>query len=390
MVNEHRELKEMISTSEQYRDAMISLLKMDLDTNWGLKYENIEPIKNLKVVDILCMSEGDIKDEYFHDITYEENTTIDINSIIHEKYTDEIKDKLKSRIESELFAQGGNDHFPDVTNMVFDDILNVGDTVRNKLILLAILRMEFDTLLDMENTLEEAKIQLEESIQETADYINSDEYKAKKDEMYNKLVEDYSVEMNPMKKRRMKEVIDAMHSIKSLSFITDRIYKYGEQEIESIMVSFLDKSKSDYLFNKYKAKIKQLKIAELKDIHLTFINIEVNCLDEKYHALNNLFLFVVMRFIAYCDLSHKNEVMYVNRILILMNKLLGNRLATSEREQFISTIEHILDKFLPFEDIFERENITSYKNLLHANKDLIDETAKEILENIDDAENVVE
>ena len=82
--------------------------------------------------------------------------------------------------------------------------------------------------------------------------------------------------------------------------------------------------------------------------------------------------------------------MYVNRILILMNKLLGNRLATSEREQFISTIEHILDKFLPFEDIFEKENITSYKNLLHANKDLIDETAKEILENIDESENVVE
>lgn len=390
MLKEHKELKEMISTSEQYRDAMISLLKMDLDTNWGLKYENIEPIKNLKVIDILCMPEEDIKDDYFYDIAFEENRTIDIDTIIHEKYTDDIKDKIKSRIESELFAQGGNDHFPDVTNMVFDDILSVGDVVRNKLILLAILRMEFDTLLDMETTVEEAKVQLEEAVMETAEYINSDEYKAKKDEMYNKLVADYAIEMNPMKKRKMKEVIDAMHSIKSLSFITDRIDKCGDEEIESIMVSFLDKSKSDYLFNKYKAKIKQLKISELKDIHLAFINIEVNCLDEKYHALNNLFLFIIIRFIAYSDLSNKNEVMYVNRILILTNKLLGNRLSADEREQFISTIEYILDKFIPFEDIFEKENITSYKNLLHANKYLIDETATEILDSINETETTVE
>ena len=107
--------------------------------------------------------------------------------------------------------------------------------------------------------------------------------------------------MNNFEINKIQKKIDTLEKIINGSFITERLDKLGTKEVESIVKTYFNNNKSAYIIERFKNKIE--KVGFNSSTYRFFFNIEEKYLPEEYHVYNNLYLFIVMRFIAYININ---------------------------------------------------------------------------------------
>ena len=228
------------------------------------------------------------------------------------------------------------------------------------------------TFINLYNNRVSAQKEVEKVITEYGALLNSPEMKQREENSYKEMIKKLETTTDPIEKNKIKKTIESLKMAKSLSFLTERLDKLGEKEIASIMEQFFTVKLNTYVFNKYSAKMKQIKYNP--DIFRKFMDLEENFCGEDYYPYNNLFLFVVMRFIAYADMSNTSDKYFVQTILSKLTKLVYHRFETNEEELiFINIIKKVDDKFSINKEFFDIHNDSnpngSFRSDLRAKRD---------------------
>ena len=237
-----------------------------------------------------------------------------------------------------------------------------------------------------EDELKDIEMQVRNLKQSFIDYVRSPEFKEKKKENIDRLKEALENETDEVKKNKYLEQLKIIENIESSKFLLDRLDKYGKKEINSILNSFFDNKKGEYMMERFKTSCS--KFGFKPEIYQYFFNLEENLLPEEYHVFNNLFLFVCMRFIAYADINVKSDKMYVEKTINNLAHLIYHDFQNEEEEkEFLNLIKNIDDRFREHEELFKEQNTTHpnhpvriehtriYKE--NKRKDLIEELTKD-------------
>ena len=189
------------------------------------------------------------------------------------------------------------------------------------------------------------------------DYVKSEEFKKKKEENRKNLQDQIlSMEDGPEKKE-LEEKMEIINNLETCRFILNRIETYGEKEKDSIKRTFFSEREGSVLMQKFRAKCKQFDIDPR--IYQYLLNIEEICLPEEYYPFNNLFLFVVMRYVSYADRYNKVDRMYVQKILNNMMMLIHHSFPSqADEDDFVLLIKECVDHFLSDRDKFIDDNTT--------------------------------
>lgn len=184
----------------------------------------------------------------------------------------------------------------------------------------------------------------------------SKEYSDHLDEKKQELEKELEMTKDEKEKKRIIAQITEIENYKDFKFLFKRIKKYGDKELESIKEGFFDNAKSSYTMNKFRTKLGQLKYDP--KIYLSLLNLEEKYLDEKYHVFNNLFLFNVVRYVAYTDTNKKEDRQCVSALISNLLNLVYNKFSSDVvRAGFIHMICDCLDQFEKYRDYFDKENI---------------------------------
>lgn len=197
---------------------------------------------------------------------------------------------------------------------------------------------EIDGLLkEYDHIQEEMNRIVEESIEEQA---QGDVIKYLRDTI-NKL-------LNIAKENNNKESITKFETMQLAfedSFKLNRIFDLykrigvGNTKIES-------EKKAGYIYNKYKDKMRQL---ELKNDLVYLSNLENKFLPEEYHDRNNLFVFIIMKYISKLSivkgLDKNNDIVFASQITTNLFLLFKNKLKDEDKELLLTNIKRVLDLF---------------------------------------------
>lgn len=219
-------------------------------------------------------------------------------------------------------------------------------------------KSEIEAVDDLYSQMNEVDNNIAKATSNYFEYVNSHEYKEKRKNQINELRERALNEEDPIKKKKYMEGVENTEKALSLEFIFDRLNSLGEKEIDNIADIYFDDVRSTLLNQRYMKKI--TKFSHRQDMHKMFFNLEEKFLPEEYHDFNNLFLFNVMRFIAYSDPYSAKDKLFVSSILLNMYNLLYHKFATEEDEKaFIKLIMDYDDRFRKHFDRFTANNISS-------------------------------
>lgn len=197
---------------------------------------------------------------------------------------------------------------------------------------------EIDGLLkEYDHIQEEMNRIVEESIEEQA---QGDVIKYLRDTI-NKL-------LNIAKENDNKESITKFETMQLAfddSFKLNRIFDLykrigvGNTKIES-------EKKAGYIYNRYKDKMRQL---ELKNDLIYLSNLENKFLPEEYHDRNNLFVFIIMKYISKLSivngLDKNNDIVFASQITTNLFLLFKNKLKEEDKELLLTNIKRVLDLF---------------------------------------------
>lgn len=197
---------------------------------------------------------------------------------------------------------------------------------------------EIDGLLkEYDHIQEEMNRIVEESIEEQA---QGDVIKYLRDTI-NKL-------LNIAKENDNKESITKFETMQLAfddSFKLNRIFDLykrigvGNTKIES-------EKKAGYIYNRYKDKMRQL---ELKNDLIYLSNLENKFLPEEYHDRNNLFVFIIMKYISKLSivkgLDKNNDIVFASQITTNLFLLFKNKLKDEDKELLLTNIKRVLDLF---------------------------------------------
>lgn len=197
---------------------------------------------------------------------------------------------------------------------------------------------EIDELLkEYDHIQEEMNRIVEESIEEQA---QGDVIKYLRDTI-NKL-------LNIAKENDNKESITKFETMQLAfddSFKLNRIFDLykrigvGNTKIES-------EKKAGYIYNRYKDKMRQL---ELKNDLIYLSNLENKFLPEEYHDRNNLFVFIIMKYISKLSivkgLDKNNDIVFASQITTNLFLLFKNKLKDEDKELLLTNIKRVLDLF---------------------------------------------
>ena len=197
---------------------------------------------------------------------------------------------------------------------------------------------EIDELLKEYNHIQEEMNRIvEESIEEQA---QGDVIKYLRDTI-NKL-------LNIAKENDNKESITKFETMQLAfedSFKLNRIFDLykrigvGNTKIES-------EKKAGYIYNRYKDKMRQL---ELKNDLIYLSNLENKFLPEEYHDRNNLFVFIIMKYISKLSivkgLDKNNDIVFASQITTNLFLLFKNKLKDEDKELLLTNIKRVLDLF---------------------------------------------
>ena len=113
----------------------------------------------------------------------------------------------------------------------------------------------------------------------------------------------------------------------------------GNTKIES-------EKKAGYIYNRYKDKMRQL---ELKNDLVYLSNLENKFLPEEYHDRNNLFIFIIMKYISKLSivkgLDKNNDIVFASQITTNLFLLFKNKLKDEDKELLLTNIKRVLDLF---------------------------------------------
>lgn len=207
---------------------------------------------------------------------------------------------------------------------------------------------------------DDLKKEANENISNYINYISSDEYQKKKEEKIEAMRKEAMECTNPYDKKKLLATCDQLEASMNMSFVVSSMEKLGENAYKNIMETFLDDRRSNYVIERYKAKISKFGYKE--DVYQYFFGIEEKFLDEKYHVFNNLFLFFLIRFVGYADPYSKKDQLYVKALITNTANLVYQKYSSdTQMNKFISVISDFLDHFEEYRSIFDK------KNILHPN-----------------------
>lgn len=113
----------------------------------------------------------------------------------------------------------------------------------------------------------------------------------------------------------------------------------GNTKIES-------EKKAGYIYNRYKDKMRQL---GLKNDLVYLSNLENKFLPEEYHDRNNLFVFIIMKYISKLSivngLDKNNDIVFASQITTNLFLLFKNKLKDDDKELLLTNIKRVLDLF---------------------------------------------
>lgn len=165
-------------------------------------------------------------------------------------------------------------------------------------------------------------------------------------------------ETDPDKKVKIQKMLNTVRKTEDLSFLTERIVKIGDNEVRNIINTFFHQKRSSLIMDKFRIRIKRLGYDE--NTYKMFFNIEEMFLPEEYYPMNNMFLFMAMRFISYADTNNKDDALFCSSLLIKMYNLVYHRFSTPEEEAaFIDQIKAVDDYFAPYKETLIEKNVTS-------------------------------
>lgn len=229
-------------------------------------------------------------------------------------------------------------------------------------------RSIFNIVKDESLALIGAKLELEETKAETNDilkdyfnYISSDRVRKSREERLATLKA--AAENEPdgtAEKRKILNMINTIENSLNFAFVQDRFNKFGSKEVESIVNSFFDDTKSSYIMERFLNRI--TKFGYNEEVIRSFYNIEENFLSKEFSPFNNLFLFWYIKFVAYADPNNKNDIMLVQSLTSAMANLVYHKFNSTESEvEFIGIVSSVDEKFFDYVDIFKEKNET-YEN----------------------------
>lgn len=165
-------------------------------------------------------------------------------------------------------------------------------------------------------------------------------------------------EADPTEKERVQKILNTLKKREDFSFLTDRIYKFGNSEVKNIINTYFDAKRSSLIKKKFDVRFKRLGYTQ--QIYKMFVNLEEMFLPEEYYPLNGIFFFLVERFISYADTTRKEDNLFCQAILVQIHNLVYHRFSTPEEEaEFIEFIKKTDDNFMPFIDIMKEKNVAS-------------------------------
>lgn len=214
--------------------------------------------------------------------------------------------------------------------------------------------------------------ELEKAKQDASDIINDKNARMKEylDEIREHSEERYAKRMELLEKKlatattrleqmKIQEIIDTFKSLKSKSYLFAGFEKDIDFEKMTIKNNFLDSRKGTFLVQKFMKQAKKLKINP--EFYTIFINLEEKILPEKYHPFNNLYVFFIIRYIAYCDAyKSTSRVVALQLINDLQNALLDKFPNQEEKDIFVASVAKIIDYFMDDAEEFKKLN-TTYK-----------------------------
>ena len=188
---------------------------------------------------------------------------------------------------------------------------------------------------------------LKEYMQGVFEYMkSSDKFNTEIDD----LVKEYDHIQEEMD-RIVEETIEAITKFETMqlafedSFKLNRIVDLytkigvGNTKIES-------EKKAGYIYNRYKDKMRQLK---LKNDLVYLSNLEEKFLPEEYHDRNNLFVFIIMKYISKLSivngLDKNNDIVFASQITTNLFLLFKNKLKDDDKELLLANIKRVLDLF---------------------------------------------
>lgn len=215
-----------------------------------------------------------------------------------------------------------------------------------------------DAYFNMINTKNDIDKELQIAMSDYNAYLSSDEVKKREEEQLKELQEKAELEEDPIKKAAYKKKLDIIESSRSFDFIYERMESLQSKEIDNIITTFFDKRRSNYIVDRYSKRIKKLGLNS--EIYKNLLDIESLFLGEEYYPFNNLFLFIMLRFIAYADVYSDKDSLYCQSILINVSKLKYHKFESdSDKQLMIALIRKVDDYFMDYKDIFIEKNITN-------------------------------
>ena len=189
------------------------------------------------------------------------------------------------------------------------------------------------------------------------EYLSSPEVTAARKNHLDKMKELAAAETDTNKKYKMMQMIDSMEKADTMDFLFSGFYRDTAREIKLIMDQYFDEKRGSYIIDRYKTRMP--KFGFDVNLYKYFFNLEENFLNEKYHAFNNLFLFVYMRYIAYADPYDKKDKLFVQSITSALANMIYHKFnSTTEEQRFIHIIEKLEDYFMDHYEYFMENNTT--------------------------------
>ena len=215
-----------------------------------------------------------------------------------------------------------------------------------------------DAYFNMINAKNDIDKELQNAMSDYNAYISSDEMKKREENQLKDLREKVELEKDQVKKAAYKKKLDIIESSRTFDFMYERMESLQSKEIDNIVASFFDKRRSNYIIDRYSNRIKKLGLNS--EIYKKLLDIESLFLGDDYYPFNNLFLFIMLRFIAYADVYSDKDSLYCQSILINVSKLKYHKFdSDSDKQLMIALIRKVDDYFMDYKDIFIEKNVTN-------------------------------
>lgn len=213
------------------------------------------------------------------------------------------------------------------------------------------------TLMQSREEVNAIKKDSSDAMQEYFTYLSSDKIKEARKNRLERMKVLYDETDDKLEKWKIQKHIKTLEESFSFSYIKKRFVEYGDGEVMRLLdTCFKNKLASSYIMEKYKSKAKAFGFNP--EGFKTFFNIEDDFLPEQYKPMNNLFLFIYLRFVAHSDPYDKNDKMLVYSLTSAVSDLKYHRFSATSEAEFLHVITEILDYFMPHIEFIKEHNLS--------------------------------